>query len=174
MISRRRQSGFTVLEVSIVVAVLSLMAAFILPTALDQLKTAKVQASIGEAKRLLYVCDIARRNPRSITRHPDLSVTHVHYVIRSFAPTQMMSRYVKGDYDIPSVNAYGKPFLVRFDENNCYVALDLDFSEPGILGQETEEVGGTTRIIVTGKPRGNVSTAWVRHQKRSLLNESSR
>ncbi len=174
VISGNRESGFTLLEVVIVIAVISLLAAFILPTAFDQLQTAKVEGSIEQANNIAYQCDIARRSPVSSVRNADLSVTHTYASLPTWSPVSSLEALLDADHNIPSVNAFGRPFLVRFDERNCYVAIDLDFSAPGIYGQETVQAGGTTRIIVTGKARGNVSTEWVRHQKRSLLNESSR
>lgn len=162
------------LEIGIVFAVISLLAAFILPTAFDQLQTAKVEASIEQANNIASQCDIARRKPRSSVRNADFSVTHTYASLPAWSPTSSIEALLDGDHYIPSVNGFGKPYLVKFDERNCYVAIDLDFSSPGIFGQETAQVGGMTRIIVTGKARGNVSTEWVRHQKRSLLNESSR
>ncbi|WGK63352.1 type II secretion system protein (plasmid) [Halopseudomonas sp. SMJS2] len=174
MNSKNRQSGFTLIEISIVVAVISLLAAFILPTAFDQLQTAKVEGSIEQANNIAYQCDIARRSPVSSARNPDFSVTHTYASLPDWSPVSALEAMLDGDHNIRSVNPFGRPFLVRFDERNCYVAIDLDFLAPGIFGQETVQVGGMTRIIVTGKARGNVSTEWVRHQQRSLYNESSR
>ncbi len=174
MINRRVQSGFTLIEIVIVISVLAVLSAFILPAAFAQLQQAKVEGSIEQASNIASQCNIARRKPLSSVRNADFSVVHTYASLPNWSPISALEALLSADHRIRGINTFGKPFLVRFDERNCYVAVDLDFSEPGIFGQQTEEVGGVTRIIVSSGHRATVSTEWTRYQKRAFFNETSR
>jgi hypothetical protein len=157
-----------------VLSVAGLLVAAILPSAFQQLQLAKVDGSIQQATNIASQCDIARRSPVSSVRNTDLTVTHTYASLPAWSPTSALDAMLADDHNIRSTNAFDRPFLVRFDDRNCYVAIDLDFSEPGIFGQTTTEVGGSTRIIVTSTGRSAVSNESTRLYKRFFLNETSR
>ena len=52
--------GFTFIELAVTLAIMSVLAALILPSARDMLNNGRTTASIEQAEALLAVCDVAR------------------------------------------------------------------------------------------------------------------
>ncbi len=168
------QSGFTLLEIAIVLMVISILALLGVTAFLDRMQTAKVEGSVVQARSILQVCDMARKRVVSSVTSANRRVTHSYNALTNWSTTATLQAQLGGYQKLPAKNKFGKDILVRYDARTCYVAVDLDFRQDNILGLETQVVSGNTRIIVNSRPSATGSTDWVGQQKRVFHNEASR
>lgn len=171
---RHIQSGFTLIEIMLVLMVLVLLALMAMPAIFDRLQTAKVEASVMQARSVLQSCDIARRRVVSSVTTANRRVINTYNTLPNWSTTTALQGQLAGNQRLPLKNRFGKDILVRYDSERCYVAVDLDFLLDNYGGHETQVVGGSTRIIVTSRSRAAGSTDWIGHEKRLLHNETYR
>ncbi len=169
----RAQSGFTMVELSFVLLVISFLAALLGIAVQDTLLASRVNASIEQAKTVLRVCEVARRKVLSTTVVNGVA-THTYPSMSTWASTQVLQSKLTHDYKLPDKNDLGTSLLVRFDAARCYVAVDLPFLEDNYAGIETQTVNGKTRVIVTTSRKGATGADWVSDQKKFLHLESTR
>lgn len=171
---RQAQAGFTLLELTIIIMILGVLAVMALPAIFDRLQTAKVEVAVQQARSILQACDIARKKVVSSTTAANRTVTHTYNSLLNWSTTAALQAQLSGNQRMPLKNRFGKDILVRYDARRCYVAVDLDFRLDNIGGHQTQVVNGMTRIIVSSRPKIAGNTNWVGHQKRLIQNEVAR
>lgn len=175
MSHRTGQSGFTLVEITVVLAVLAMLAAVTVPAIFDRIQSAKVEGAISQARGVLQICDLARKRVLTSTRATNLQVTHSYRTLNNFSSTTVLQSQFTATRNLPVTNAFQLPILVRYDAERCYVAVDLDFSEPNVGGHVTQVLpNGNTRIIVSSRPKLHPGSDWVGQQKRIINNEQTR
>ncbi|MGF6282088.1 prepilin-type N-terminal cleavage/methylation domain-containing protein [Pseudomonas frederiksbergensis] len=170
----KRSSGFTLVEIAVVLAILGLLGAAIIPNISDRMLQARAGASIEQARMILQVCESARKNVLTSTMNAQGQMVHTYPSLPNWASTQALQALLSKNYDLPVKNSLGTDFLVKFDSARCYVAVDLTFLQDNYAGMETLTVNGNTRVIVTSKPSRSVNPSWVISQKRFLSGEATR
>ena len=171
----RSSKGFTLVEIVVVLAVIALLSAMAMPFVFERLETAKIEASVGQAQKVLQFVDMARvKVSGSVTSASPLKVTHTQTVIPVWQPVSAVQAILSGPYNIPTTNPFGAPILVRFDSARSYVAVDLPFSIPSFGWHTVIPNGPNSRIIVSTRPDLKGSVEWVKQQKLFLHEESSR
>ena len=172
--TKRSMSGFTLLEVVIVIALVGFLAATLTPAISARLEAAKLEAAVGQAQRVLKVVEIARKKILSSSTAANGQVSHTYTTMATWQPISVLVPMLSNNYQLPQVNTFGLPLLVRFDATRSYVAVDLPFLETNYAWHPTQVVGGNTRIIISTKPYKSSSSNWVSHQKRVMHNEIAR
>ncbi|MCT8162753.1 type II secretion system protein (plasmid) [Pseudomonas fulva] len=174
MNNRRAQAGFTLIEIVIALAIIAVLAVAVLPPSLERLTEAKIEASLGQARTVLQVCDIARTKVLSTTVDSSGKYTHTYASMPAWSTTATLQSKLTADYNLPADNPLGTKIMVKFDSARCYVAVDLPFLQDNYGGYVTETVGGKTRVIVSTRTKNSAYPAWVVNQKRMLHDEETR
>jgi prepilin-type N-terminal cleavage/methylation domain-containing protein len=172
--SRSKQKGFTLFELSVVLAIISLMSVFLVPVVKQRLQAGKLEAAISQASNILQSCEMARQ--KAITSSIDAkgTATHTYASIPNWAGTDVVETQVGAGIKLPRNNLFGNPILVKNDSNRCYVAVDLDFLLSNATAYTTQIVNGNTRIIISTRPKLGAGVDWVIQQKRLLNKEATR
>ncbi|WP_063340807.1 MULTISPECIES: type II secretion system protein [Pseudomonas] len=171
---RTRQKGFTLIEMAVVMAIISLMAYFLLPAINQRLQSAKIEAAVAQANNILQSCEMARRRVLTSTFDAANTVTHTYASIPSWSGTNVIENQVGAGLKLPRNNAFDNPILVMNDSRRCYVAVDIGFLLNNVGGYVTQTVNGNTRIIISARPKLGAGVDWVLRQKKLLSTESSR
>lgn len=174
MNTRRAQAGFTLLEIVFALAIIALLSVAVLPPSVERVTEAKIEASLGQARTVLQVCDIARTKVLGTTVDSSGKYTHTYASMPTWSTTATLQAKLSADYKLPADNALGTKIMVKFDSARCYVAVDLPFLLDGYGGYVTETVGGNTRVIVSTRTKNSAYPSWVVNQKRMLHDEETR
>lgn len=173
---RARQAGFTLIELMVVLAILSLMMAFLVPMIAEPIRHSKIRGAVEQAKEIVVACNLVRLNPVSSVRNPiTLAVTHTYQPqYTSWTQATTLKAKLSAEYQLPTENPFSRPYYFKLTERSCSVAVELDDLIDGWEGYETETAGTRTRIIVSNSTRSMAGPSWVQHQKQFLNGESVR
>lgn len=170
-----KSKGFTLLEVIVVIAVVAFLSALIIPFLFERLETARIEASVGQAQKVLQFVDMARvKVNSSVTATTPLKVTHNQPVMPAWQNVAALQAILVTNYNIPTTNPFGSPILVRFDATRSYVAIDLPFTIPNYGWHTVVPNGPSSRIIISTRPDQERMVEWVKQQKLFLHEEPSR
>lgn len=167
--------GFTFVELAITLAIVSVLAATILPSARDMVNNGRTTASIEQAEALLAVCDVARKKAiGTVVSTARYIVNVVHNTPIDWTTSDKLALFVTDDFKVPTLNAHSNPIFFKFDAELCYVAVDVPGSVPNLEGYVTTPQGKNTRIIVSSRQLPPSKPHWVNHQQRVLYNDAPR
>jgi len=167
------QAGFTLLELTGALMIISTLAVILGSAAFDRIQEARIDSSIAEARTVVRACEIARRKVLSTLVVGGIT-THTYPTMAAWSSTATLQSKLSVAHKLPATNDLGTAVLVKFDSARCYVAVDLPFLQDGYGGFETETVGGKTRVIVTIPRRIATQANWVTQQKQFLHLEDTR
>lgn len=171
---KRYQRGFTLVEITVVLFIIGLLASFITPPIMKQIESAKIDSSIVQANNILQFCEMARRKVLSTTLDSRVTATHVFATIPDWAQTDVLEGQIGAGISIPRLNPFKNPILVKNDSHRCYVGIDIGFMLDNAAGYTTQTVNGKTRIIISARPKLGTSVDWVIKQKKLLNSEVAR
>lgn len=169
----KRQAGFTLIELTITLAVIAILTWFLVPNIWQPIHEAKIRGAVGQAKEVVAACDLVRVTPVSTSRDPSSQkVTKVYGPLyTSWTDATVIKAQLSTDYAVPTVNPFGRPYYFKMSERSCSVAVELDELIDGWEGYELETVGTRTRIVVGTSVRKMAGPGWVQQQNRFLSGE---
>lgn len=173
---RRRQAGFTVIEMMVVILIIGVLTTFLMPSIWQPIRDAKITGGVAQAKEIVSACDLLRVTPTSSTRDTsNQKVTPIYGPLyASWTDATVLSNKLSSDYSLPTENPFGRPYYFKMTERTCSVAVELDELIDGWAGYDLETAGTRTRIVINTPARSMTGPAWVQHQKRLLNGETFR
>lgn len=171
---RSNQNGFTLVEMTVVMAIIALLGYFLIPAVNQRLQAAKIEGAIAQAAHILQSCEMARQKVLTSTYDAANTVTHTYASIPGWSGTDVVENQVGAGLKLPRNNSFGNPILVKNDSHRCYVAVDIGFLLNNAGGYVTQTVNGNTRIVISTRPKLGAGTDWVVRQKKMLSNETTR
>ena len=173
---RRRQAGFTVIEMMVVILIISILTIILMPYIWQPIRDAKITGGVAQAKEIVSACDLLRVTPISSTRNTSNQKVTPTYgpLYTSWTDAAVLKTRLSTDFSLPTENPFGRPYYFKMTERTCSVAVELDELIEGWEGYDLETVGTRTRIIVSAPARSMAGPAWVQHQKRLLTGETIR
>lgn len=171
---RSYQSGFTLVEITVVLVIIGVLATFLTPPIAKRMEVAKIESSILQANNILQFCEMARRNVLSTSLDSRLTATHLYATIPTWAQTDVLEAQIGAGIKIARLNPFDNPILVKNDSHRCYVGIDIGFLLDNAAGYITQTVNGKSRIIISARPKLGSSVDWVIKQKRLLNSEDTR
>lgn len=171
-----RQAGFTLLEITVVMAIIAVILAFMTPYIMEPIRNAKITGAVSQAKEVVSACNLVRVGAASFSRDSVNYKVYSSYgpLYSGWTDAKTLKTQLAPDYYLPTVNPFGMPYLFKMTEKTCTAAVDLDTQVPGWEGYETEDIGSRTRIVVGLPVRGGGGPVWIQHQKRVLNAETIR
>ncbi|HCF2448994.1 TPA: shufflon system plasmid conjugative transfer pilus tip adhesin PilV [Pseudomonas aeruginosa] len=115
MLKQNRNSGFTLLEMAVALAVLSLMAAYMTPNFLEQINEDRAHATIQETQAIL---DAARVYRRETGTWPGGATCATAWTVL----TSGSAPYLAG---VTTTNKYNSPYVLSCNANNFQVQQSL-------------------------------------------------
>lgn len=173
---KRRQAGFTMIELVVVLAVIAIMTWYLVPNIWEPIHDAKIRGAVAQAKEIVSACDLVRVTPISTSRDAsNQKVTKVYGpVYTAWTDASFLKTKLSVDYSMPSENPFGRPYYFKMTERSCSAAVELDGLIDGWEGYELETAGTRTRIIVGTPARSMAGPGWVQQQNRLLTGETIR
>jgi len=171
-----RQAGFTLIELTVVMAILGIMISFMVPVIAEQILHAKIEGAVSQAKDVVAACDVARVSPATNSRSPTTQLVTVTYGsdYLNWTDVSVLKARLSANFKVPEVNPFGFPYYFKMTSSTCLAAIQLDELIDGWQGYVTEVIAGKTWIVVSLPARRMVGPSWTKHQKRLLTNESIR
>ncbi|MPQ69299.1 type II secretion system protein [Pseudomonas sp. MWU12-2323] len=168
-----RQMGFTVIELAVVLAIISIMLMCMIPVLSEPIHNAKIAGGVEQAKAIVDACNLVRVTPTSTTVNAtNLQVTNTFGPdYNSWTDVSVLKAKLSSNYSLKTVNPFGKPYYFKMSDLTCSVAVELDVLIDGWEGYELETAGAVTRIIVSVSTHNATGPAWVQQQKRILTGE---
>lgn len=133
---RRREAGFTLLEILVVIAILGLLIGLVAPAALRQLGGAKVSVAKQSIERLGAVLDLYKLDVGS---YPTTEQGLQALVERPTGVNVWNGPYVKGDK--VQVDPWNRPFIYRAPSSRRGRDYDLCSGGPNGAGGEPSAEG---------------------------------
>lgn len=171
-----RQNGFTLLEIMVVLAIISILIAALYPSIHDAVYEAKIKGAVVQAKEIVTACNLVRISPVSSARD-----TTTQQVTNTYSPNYAswtdvvtLKARLSTNYALPTVNPFGRPYYFKLDSQTCSVAVELDTVIDSWEGLDLETAGSSTRIIVSTPSRITAAPSWLQHQNRVLFGGSNR
>lgn len=173
---KNENRGFTLIELTISLAIMALMIALTVPAIGIILWEAKVRGGIGQAKQVVSACELARVKPTTMTFDTLYNKASVVYrgAYPSWTNVTVLDGILQGGIAVPLINPFDEPYLFKMTENHCEVALQLDREIEAWEGYRIESSAGSSKVVVSTAQNHHPTPAWVRQQKRFLHEESSR
>jgi prepilin-type N-terminal cleavage/methylation domain-containing protein len=171
-----RQVGFTIIELTVVMAILGIMIAFMVPVITEPIFHAKIEGAVSEAKAVVSACNVARVSPVTTSRDATTKFVAATYGSNytNWTDVSVLNSRLSAFFYVPSVNPFGYPYYFKMTSTTCVAAVQLDDLIDGWQGYVTEVYAGKTWIVVSLPASRMVGPAWTKHQKRLLSNESIR
>lgn len=168
-----RQKGFTVIELAVVFAIITIILLCMIPVLSEPIHNAKIAGGVEQAKEIVAACNLVRVTPTSSTMNAtNLQVTNTfgpNY--NSWTDVSVLKGMLSSNYNFPTVNPLGRPYYFKMSNLTCSVAVELDVLIDGWEGYVLETAGPVTRIIVSVPAHNTAGPAWVQQQKRLLTGE---
>lgn len=168
-----RQAGFTMIELTVTLAVIAILTWFLVPNIWQPIRDAKISGGISQAKEIVAACDLVRVTPISSSRDPINQKVTKNYgpEYSVWTDASVLKGKLSTDYSIPTENPLGRPYYFKMTARSCSVAVELDELIDGWEGYELETAGARTRIIVGTPARSMAGPGWVQQQNRLLTGE---
>ena len=125
---RRRQRGFTLLELLVVLAILGLLIGLVAPAALRQLESSKEKIAHQSIERIAGVLDIYKLD---VGTYPTTEQGLLALVARPTGVTRWNGPYLKGE-NVPQ-DPWGRPFVYHNPSQRA--GHDYDLYSMGRTGQ---------------------------------------
>lgn len=173
---RKRQRGFTVVELTTVIAVIAIILYVIIPLIWEPINQSKIKGSVAQAKEIVVTCNLVRVTPTSSTRESyNRKVTNVfHSQYSTWTEVSVLKSLLADGQKLPSLNGLDRSFYFKMTADTCLVAVELDTTITAWEGYQIETSGGRSKIIVGVTSRHSAGPEWLGMQKRILNAEEIR
>lgn len=173
---RNKQSGFTMVELAVVFALLALLLLVITALIWEPIRNARIDGAVQQAKEINSACEIVRVSPATASRDPITRKVSTTYgaLYPNWTPVSTLNGRIATANQVPAINPFDLPYYFTMSEKACAVAVDVDVILDGWRGLETEVSGSRTRIVVGVSARKISGPEWLQNQKRILNAETIR
>ncbi|MCF5371287.1 type II secretion system protein [Pseudomonas syringae] len=172
----RSHRGYTLVEIMVVLALISLILFAMAPILYEPYHQAKIKGSVSQAKEIVTSCNLVRVGPTSSTlESSNQKVTNVfHSQYTNWTEVSTLKSLLADGQKLPSLNGLGRPYLFKMTADTCLVAVELDETITAWEGYQVETSDGRSKIIVGVEARRSAGPQWLGVQKRLLNAEEIR